>query len=78
VDDLLGTLKNKGPERWLMRKLQRYTVNVHRRDALRLLGTGALNEIIPGLFAQTADGLYHPALGLQTDEVRLTPEHYLA
>lgn len=78
VDDLLRTLKNKGPERWLMRKLQRYTVNVHRRDALRLMGTGALNEIIPGLFAQTADGLYHPALGLQTDEVRLTPEHYLA
>jgi len=78
VEDLLRTLKNKGPERWLMRKLQRYTVNVHRRDAFRLLGTGALAEMIPGLFVQTADGLYHKYLGLQTDEVRLTPEHYLA
>jgi CRISPR-associated endonuclease/helicase Cas3 len=75
VDDLLRTLKIKGPERWLMRKFQRYTVNVHRRDAMRLLGTGALTEMIPGLFVQTTDGLYHPALGLQTDEVRLTPEH---
>jgi len=78
VEELIRTLKSKGPERWLMRKLQRYTVNVHRRDALRLQGTGALTEMIPGLYVQTADGLYHPHLGLQTDEVRLTPEHYLA
>ncbi len=66
-DGLLGRLRKDGTERWLMRKLQRYTVNIHRRDALRLLGQGDIEEVIPGLFAQTSDILYHPELGLLTD-----------
>jgi CRISPR-associated endonuclease/helicase Cas3 len=68
-DTLLGRLRKDGPERWLMRKLQRYTVNLHRRDAVRLLGQGDIEEIMPGLFAQTNDLLYHPELGLLTDAI---------
>jgi CRISPR-associated endonuclease/helicase Cas3 len=67
VDGLLGKLRNGVMDRWLMRKLQRYTVNIQRRDALRLLGQGDIEEIIPGLFAQVSDILYHPELGLLTD-----------
>lgn len=52
-----------------MRRLQRYTVNIHRRDALRLLGQGDIEEVMPGLFAQTNDLLYHPELGLLTDDI---------
>lgn len=66
-DSLLGCLRKDGAERWLMRKLQRYTVNIHRRDALRLLGQGDIEELIPGLFAQASDILYHSELGLLTD-----------
>ena len=68
-DSLLGRLRKDGPERWLMRKLQRYTVNLHRRDALRLQGQGDIEEIMPGLFAQTNDLLYHAELGLLTDAI---------
>ncbi len=66
VDGLIGSLRKGGPERWLMRKLQRYTVNIHRREALRLLGQG-VEEIVPGLFVQTSDWLYHPTLGFILD-----------
>jgi CRISPR-associated endonuclease/helicase Cas3 len=67
IDGLLGTLRKGAMDRWLMRKLQRYTVNINRRDALRLLDQGDIEEVIPGLFAQTSDILYHPELGLLTD-----------
>jgi CRISPR-associated endonuclease/helicase Cas3 len=67
IDTLLGTLRRDGPERWLMRKRQRHSVNCHRRDALRLLKDGAIEEIMPGLYAQISDQLYHPTLGLLTE-----------
>jgi len=70
---LLGRLRKNGPERWLMRKLQRYTVSVHRHEALRLLGQGDIEEVIPGLFAQVADCLYDPVLGLLTDDTPIAP-----
>lgn len=68
IDTLLGALRTDGPERWLMRKLQRYTVNIHRREVERLLQQGDIEEIMPGLYAQVSDLLYHPTLGLLTDE----------
>lgn len=68
VDALLGRLRNDGPERWLMRRLQRYTVTILRRDAERLLQQRDIEEIMPGLYAQFSDLLYHPTLGLLTDE----------
>ena len=67
IDILLNTLRKQGPERWLMRKLQRYTVNIAQRDALRLLTQGDVIEAIPGLFVQVNDWLYHDQLGLIMD-----------
>lgn len=64
IERLLDTLRKDGPERWLMRKLQRYTVNIHRREALRLMNQGALEEVMPGLFVQVGDTLYDSTLGL--------------
>ena len=29
---LLNTLKKEGPQRWLLRKLQRYGVSIYQRD----------------------------------------------
>jgi CRISPR-associated endonuclease/helicase Cas3 len=67
IDKWLATLRKDGPQRWLMRKLQRYTVNLHRRDVAKLLAHGDIAEIIPGLFVQVSDFLYHPTLGLDPD-----------
>ncbi len=67
IDTLLTTLRRDGPERWLMRKLQRYTVSIHRREAQRLRGQGDIEEAIPGLYVQASDILYHPQLGVVRD-----------
>ena len=75
IETLLTTLASQGPERWLMRKLQRLTVSIPQRDADRMLAQGSLAlTIVPGLYLQAdTDGLYHPALGLQADDVPYNP-----
>lgn len=78
VERGLAFLRKGKTERWVMRSLQRYIVNVRRKDALRMLGERTLDEVLPDLFAQVGAGLYHETLGLQTEEVKLTPDQYLA
>ena len=67
VSVLLKTLKTEGPKRWLMRKLQRYTVTVPTREVMKLFSQGDIEEIMPGLYVQVSDWLYHPHLGLNPD-----------
>jgi CRISPR-associated endonuclease/helicase Cas3 len=74
----LNTLNKQGPERWLMRKLQRYTVTIHRREAMKLLAQGDIKEIIPGLYVQVSDWLYDPDLGLNLDGMPSKPENCIA
>ncbi|KAA3628873.1 MAG: CRISPR-associated endonuclease Cas3'' [Proteobacteria bacterium] len=69
IDTLIGTLHKEGPQRWLMRKLQRYTVNVRMRDAQRLVNQGDIEELMPGLFVQVNSLLYDSVVGLQTEEI---------
>ncbi|WP_437556208.1 CRISPR-associated helicase Cas3' [Acidithiobacillus sulfuriphilus] len=77
LDDSIGkwlnTLRKDGPNRWLMRKLQRYTVNLHRIQALQLLRQGDIEEIMPGLFVQVSDWLYDPTLGLNPEGTLVKP-----
>ncbi len=73
VDILLGKLKKDGPERWLMRALQRYTVSLPQQHAERLLAQGELSLAMPGLYVQANDLLYDPQLGLRGDDQPLTP-----
>ncbi len=61
---LLGILHKNGPERRLMRRLQRYAVTVYDRDFTSLLGNGDIIEAAPGIFVQLCDTLYDPELGL--------------
>jgi len=65
---LVGKLKNEGPHRWLMRKLQRYSVNVYEYHFKQLMENHDIEEIYPGIYVQLSDTLYHPALGLITEE----------
>ncbi|MDO8774208.1 MAG: CRISPR-associated endonuclease Cas3'' [Burkholderiaceae bacterium] len=74
IEKLLGMLAAEGPARWLMRKLQRYTVSIHKRVADRMLEQGSLTLPMPGLYVQQdVDGLYHPLLGLQVEDVPFNP-----
>ncbi len=69
IERLLGMLKAEGPQRWLMRKLQRYTVSIHQGVANRMLRQGSLILPMPGLYVQVdAENLYDPTLGLIIDE----------
>lgn len=73
IDTWLATLRRDGPERWLMRKLQRYTVSLHRGQAMALLNQGDIQETLPGLFVQGSDWLYDSAIGLNPDGSPLNP-----
>ncbi|MBT9477430.1 CRISPR-associated helicase Cas3' [Polaromonas sp.] len=69
IEKLLGMLAAEGPARWLMRKLQRYTVSIHKRIADKMLAQGDLTLPMPGLYAQVnAENLYDPVLGLKLDD----------
>ncbi len=70
---LIDRLRKEGPERWLMRKLQRYTVSLPEPQFKKLLANGDMCEIYPGLFAQLADPLYHLELGVLVDEANPDP-----
>ncbi|MCG8381234.1 MAG: CRISPR-associated helicase Cas3' [Gammaproteobacteria bacterium] len=71
--ELIQKLEHKGPERWLMRKLQRYTVNISRFHLEKLLDSQDVREIHPGIFAQVSNTLYHTELGLSLDPVEIEP-----
>jgi len=61
-------LERDGPQRWLMRKLQRYGVTIYRHALQRLLACGDISELagVPGLYVQTeSDVFYDPVLGVQ-------------
>ena len=72
IDVLLNTLKKEGPQRWLLRKLQRYGVNIYQRDLQRLEGQGDIEPLggdFPGLYVQSFgnDVLYDRVLGINVD-----------
>jgi CRISPR-associated endonuclease/helicase Cas3 len=73
---LIQQLKILGASRWLMRKLQRYTVTIHEQDKNRLLKAGDIRELtaLSGVYELMTAGLYDLKLGLMTDPSQLNPE----
>lgn len=74
IDMWLHKLKKEGPERWLLRKLQRYGVTIYRNDLQRLLDQRDVESLggdFPGLYLQSAnnDVLYDKVLGINVDGV---------
>lgn len=68
IESLLNTLAAEGPQRWLMRKLQRYTVTIPQRLATQMLNQGDLTLPMPGLYVlANTDNLYSNILGLVSD-----------
>lgn len=50
--------------RGILRKLQRYTVNIREHESRKLLEGQEIREIFPGVYMQASDLLYHSQLGL--------------
>jgi len=71
---LLGILAKTGPERWLMRKLQRYVVNVPRYLLEKLQKSGEVSEPFPAVYIQTTLGLYDETVGFVCDRQQLSPD----
>lgn len=72
---LLRSLYAVGPKRDIMRRLQRYTVNVPRRTLNMLCDKGFVVEAHPGVFVQTElPSLYNENYGLDLYRDDLPPE----
>ena len=75
----LALLERDGSERWLMRKLQRYTVTISQRLADQMLAQGSLTLPMPGLYVQAdADNLYDPQLGLKLEDDVYNPSGFVS
>lgn len=66
-ETLLGQLKKEGPQRWLMRKLQRYAVNLPQHIFRQLEAKNDVFQIWPGIYAQRSTTLYDDTLGVIMD-----------
>jgi CRISPR-associated endonuclease/helicase Cas3 len=76
-ESLIGLLKKDGPQRWLLRKLQRYTVNIYSNDFAFLLSKGMIAEIQPSVFALTSLVGYDSKTGLVVDEIPFDPDKFI-
>ena len=65
---LIELLRKRGPDRWLLRKLQRYVVNIPGNIHSRLIADGGIREIYQGVFIQENGVLYDSVLGFCPDK----------
>jgi len=61
--NLISQLDIGKPDRWLLRKLQRYIVNVHPDCLRQLLNQGDVRETLSGLYVQANDHIYDETFG---------------
>ena len=75
---LIEKLRSGDTDRWLLRKLQRYTVNVRRKLLATWQAQGDVRELVPGMYL-LIDGLrYDDRLGLLPDGRLLDPASLVA
>jgi len=76
-DKFIDLLKSMGPDRWLLRKLQRYSVNVYNNEFNELRRRGAIEEVHPQIFALSSKLDYSEDTGLLVDETLYDPEQFI-
>lgn len=76
-EELIRILKAKGPERWLMRRLQRYSINIYTNDFFSLLNRGSIEEVSTGIFALSCSIEYDDTVGLLINEMPHEPEAFI-
>jgi CRISPR-associated endonuclease/helicase Cas3 len=74
---LIKKLKTEGPARWLLRKLQRYSVNIYLNQFVELEERGSLEEVYPGIFALSCKIEYDENVGLLIDEMPSDPNAFI-
>lgn len=64
--DVLEKSQNMEPHerRGILRRLQRYTVNIREHECRKLIASKDIKEIYPGVYMQLTAGLYDEKLGL--------------
>ncbi|HBC88777.1 MAG TPA: CRISPR-associated endonuclease Cas3'' [Lentisphaeria bacterium] len=72
--ELIESLRATGPTREIMRRLQRYTVNISVRILEQMKITGQVEEIGDGFFAQALPSLYDDMVGLDVFRENLPVE----
>ncbi len=79
IEKLLGMLAAEGPTRWLMRKLQRYTVTIKKQKADKMLAQGDLTLPMPGLYVlANTDNMYSSIFGLVGDADIYNPNGFVS
>jgi CRISPR-associated endonuclease/helicase Cas3 len=73
---LIELLRSKGPERWIMRKLQRFIVSVPK-GLYESLERQSIIEDIHGFGVQSTPGLYRAGLGLLADASTWNPTGFM-
>lgn len=77
-EGLIKTIKHQGPNRGILRKLQRYAVNVYLDQFSALQERGSLEEVAPGIFALICSIEYDQKVGLLIDEMPTDPAAYMS
>jgi CRISPR-associated endonuclease/helicase Cas3 len=75
--EYINLIKSRGPERWILRKLQRYSVNVYTQDFVFLQANQALVEIAPELFALESSVHYDDCFGLSVNDEPIDPDRLI-
>ena len=65
--ELIQALDTGEPNRFLLRRLQRYVVNLPRYIHVKLLAEGVVREVHPGIYVQAHPSLYDEELGFCPD-----------
>ncbi len=79
IEKLLGMLAAEGPARWLMRKLQRYTVTIKKQRADKMLAQGDLTLPMPGLYVMAnTDNIYSNIFGFIGDADLYNPSGFVS
>jgi CRISPR-associated endonuclease/helicase Cas3 len=73
----IDLLKNSRiPEKTLLRKLQRFSINIYREQFVTMLARGSLKEVAVGIFALNNTVEYNDT-GLSVDELPNNPEDFI-
>lgn len=72
--DLIAELRSGGESRRLLRKLQRYSVNVYVQDFEAMRRRGSIEEVQPWVFALSSEVEYSPKVGLYVGDVLIDLE----
>lgn len=65
--ELVEHLKKEGMTYALMKQISQYSVNIHDRDFRKLLGYGAIEEVLEGIYVVNDRAQYDPNVGLRLD-----------